>query len=218
MSSSVLYIAIVAVWAFVLVPRWLHRQHAQPQAQPQIEVDVEVDLEFAADYDAGPQHYDDFQDAQDGSYSPDAREMRYGVGVDADVRGFARRARNFRPPRSRSRVLQARRRLLTMLLLLIAVAAACTALKVTSWWAPIPPACMLGFYVLLLHEAARADAEQSRQRAVMESRVRAARQRAHAAAMERDAQPTAQIIDISARVGDQLYDQYADATVRAVGD
>ncbi len=33
-----------------------------------------------------------------------------------------------------------------------------------------------------------------------------------------DEEPSAQIIDISARVGDQLYDQYADATVRAVGD
>ena len=30
--------------------------------------------------------------------------------------------------------------------------------------------------------------------------------------------PSAQIIDISGRVGDQLYDQYADAEVRAVGD
>ena len=29
---------------------------------------------------------------------------------------------------------------------------------------------------------------------------------------------TAEIIDISARLGDQLYDQYADAAVRAVGD
>jgi hypothetical protein len=29
---------------------------------------------------------------------------------------------------------------------------------------------------------------------------------------------SAEIIDISARVGDQLYDQYADAEVRAVGD
>ena len=31
-------------------------------------------------------------------------------------------------------------------------------------------------------------------------------------------QPDAEIIDISARLGDQLYDQYADATMRAVGD
>jgi hypothetical protein len=32
------------------------------------------------------------------------------------------------------------------------------------------------------------------------------------------AEPSAEIIDISARRGDQLYDQYADAAVRAVGD
>jgi hypothetical protein len=32
------------------------------------------------------------------------------------------------------------------------------------------------------------------------------------------AEPGAQIIDISGRVTDQLYDQYADAAVRAVGD
>ena len=30
--------------------------------------------------------------------------------------------------------------------------------------------------------------------------------------------PPAEIIDISERVGDQLYDQYADARLRAVGD
>ena len=105
-----------------------------------------------------------------------------------------------------------------MLLLLTAVAGACTALKLTSWWVCIPPAGMLGAYLLLLREAALADAEQARRRVAMEWRVQAARQRAYEAAMERDAQPSAQIIDISARVGDQLYDQYADATVRAVGD
>jgi hypothetical protein len=29
---------------------------------------------------------------------------------------------------------------------------------------------------------------------------------------------TAEVIDISSRINDQLYDQYADATIRAVGD
>ena len=80
---------------------------------------------------------------------------------------------------------------------------------------------MLGLYLLLLREAALADAEQARGRAAMELRVQAARHRAYASAldeMERQAQPSAQIIDISARVGDQLYDQYADATLHAVGD
>jgi hypothetical protein len=78
---------------------------------------------------------------------------------------------------------------------------------------------MLGMYLLLLREAALADAENARWRA---RHVHAARQRARARAREswatRTPQPTAEIIDISARLGDQLYDQYADATVRAVGD
>jgi hypothetical protein len=222
-SSSLLYLAIVAVWAFVLVPRWLRRHHAQPQAQPEsrIDADVEVDVEFAAEYAPGPQyHYTDVQDGDARSYSAEAQEMSYDVDVDVDVEvsQLAPTDRNTRAPVSRSRVLQARRRLLTMLLLLTAVAVACTTLKLTSWWVGIPPAAMLGIYLLLLREAALADAEQARRRAELESRLWAARQRAYAAAMERDAEHSAQIIDISARVGDQLYDQYADATVRAVGD
>ena len=211
MSSSFLYLAIVAVWAFVLVPRWLRRQ----QVQPQVEVDVEVDLEFAADDDAELQGYDDVDDARGYGYADDVQARRYASVADADVSG---RARYSPAPASMSRVLQARRRLLTMLLLLTAAAAACTVLKVTSWWVCIPPAVMLGTYVLLLREAAVADAEQARRQAAMEMRVQAARQRELVAATERDAEPSAQIIDISARVGDQLYDQYADATVRAVGD
>jgi hypothetical protein len=220
-SSSLLYLAIVAVWAFVLVPRWLRRHHAQPQAQPEsrVEADVEVDVEFAAEYAPGPQDdYTDVQDADARSYSAEAQEMSYAVDVDVEVSQLAPTDRNARAPVSRSRVLQARRRLLTMLLLLTAVAVACTMLKLTSWWVGIPPAAMLGIYLLLLREAALADAEQARRRAELESRLWAARQRAYAAAMERDAEHSAQIIDISARVGDQLYDQYADATVRAVGD
>ena len=200
MSSSFLYLAIVAVWAFVLVPRWLRRQ----QTQPQVEVDVEVDVEFG--YDDG-----------------DVDAAGYVAGVETDYQssadgGMSGPARQTRAPLPRSRVLQARRRLLTMLLLLTAVAAGCTTLKLTVWWVCIPPAVLLGGYLLLLREAAVADADQARQRAAMDLRTQAARERAYAAALEREEQPSAQIIDISARVGDQLYDQYADATVRAVGD
>lgn len=221
MSSSFLFVGIVAVWAFFLVPRWLRRQHAQPQ----VEVDVEVDVEFAADYRADDHDYDYASDQAYGGYPAGYVSDGYAGDGYADqthqdsTAAPARAERASRAPLSRSRVLQARRRLLTMLVLLTAVAAACTVLKLTSWWVCIPPAGMLGSYLLLLREAALADAEQVRRRAAMELRVQAARQRAQAAAaMEYDAQPSAQIIDISARVGDQLYDQYADATVRAVGD
>jgi hypothetical protein len=216
-SSSFLYLAIVAVWALVLVPRWLRRQHVQPQ----VEVDVEVDVEFAADDHAESPFYYDDADAPAGEYADGTLTGDYGDAGNAAVTGPAQ---YYPAPPRRSRVLQARRRLLTMLLLLTAVAAGCTALKVTSWWVCIPPAVMIGLYLILLRESAVADAEQAHRRAAMESRVQAAqaqereRERAHAAAMARQVQPSAQIIDISARVGDQLYDQYADATVRAVGD
>jgi len=73
-------------------------------------------------------------------------------------------------------------------------------------------------YLLLLRETALADAEQARRRAALELRVQAARQRAQEVWEAREQERSAQIIDISARVGDQLYDQYADATIRAVGD
>ena len=117
--------------------------------------------------------------------------------------------------------------MLTMLVTLAVAAMACILTGVTHWWTAAPPVGMLGVYLLLLREAAHADADASRRadayaraqaaQAVRE-RAREARQRARAA---RSPQPTAEVIDISGRtasVVDQLYDQYADATVRAVGD
>lgn len=105
-----------------------------------------------------------------------------------------------------------------MLVLLAGAAGTCTALKLTSWWVCVPPAVMLGTYLLLLREAAIADAERARWRAEVEYRAQAERERAYQAAEAPAEQPSAEIIDISARVGDMLYDQYADAAVRAVGD
>jgi hypothetical protein len=129
---------------------------------------------------------------------------------------------------SRGKILQARRRLLTILVLLAIAAASCTALRLTSPWVCIPPAVMLGMYVLLLRETALADSERAERRAVQAAAVRRqalARSRAAWAArtpapvpVAASASASAQIIDISGRLRDQLYDQYNDATIRAVGD
>jgi hypothetical protein len=122
--------------------------------------------------------------------------------------------------------MQSRRRLLTTLLTLTGGAFACHLLKLAPLWSVVPPAGMLGMYVLLLRQATIADREQERRRAAQ------ATQAAHAQPARRPAEaprrarvitfeppePSADVIDISARVGDQLYDQYADATIRAVGD
>lgn len=205
MSSAILYIGIVAIWAFVLVPRWLRRDQGQPEAEADADSDAEYDGELAQDDRAEP----------DSSRRPAERAVAQS---QSDERAVS-------PMSPRSRAMQARRRLLTMLLTLTGGAIACFLLKLTPWWAVVPPAGMLGVYLLLLREASLADAERERRRhaealraQAAERRAQVATQRADAAAAAQLAQPSAQVIDISARVGDQLYDQYADATIRAVGD
>ncbi|HUD78001.1 MAG TPA: hypothetical protein VMR00_09150 [Streptosporangiaceae bacterium] len=202
MSSVFLYVAIVGIWALYLVPRWLRRAHSAPAVDIEIEIDYQADAQDYED-DGYGQHDAGDDDADTEPFRPIV-EPRYVPAPPA--------------PSGRARVLRARRRLLTMITALTVVAAVCTALGLTSWWACIPPAGMLGMYLLLLREAALADAGQARRRAAMEMRVRADRQRAPEEDWVHDEEPGAQIIDISARVGDQFYDQYADATVRAVGD
>jgi hypothetical protein len=215
-SSAFLFLAIVAIWAFMLVPRWLRRQHATPQ--PEYEADYSTYYEDDGDnpHDVGeaPDYVDAVPEADPSlSQEPAAATPAYAEQAQQYARAPARQ------PLSRSRVLQIRRRLLTMLVLLSAAAGTCTALKLTAWWVCIPPAGMLGMYLLLLREAAIADAERARWLEAIQAR-RADRERAYwaQAAQAPDERPSAEIIDISARVNDMFYDQYADATVRAVGD
>jgi hypothetical protein len=198
LSSAILYLAIVAIWALFLVPRWVRRAHSAPLIP-----EGGVDHESEPDGDTAP---------ADGDESPESALH----GVAARFHAVARLG----PTLSRRSILRARRRTLATLVVLAAVAAACTAEKLTPWWVCVPPAVMLGMHLLLLREAALADAEQARWRAEETTdAASAARQRARSAhAAPVAAAPTAEIIDISQRVGDQLYDQYADAAARAIGD
>jgi hypothetical protein len=193
LSSALLYLAIVAIWAFVLIPRWLRRPHL-------------LGGENTDHEDMRPDHNAPGRDEEEPGDEADASEEAAPARRD-DRRGPPA------PTASRSKVLQARRRMLTVLVTLMVLAATCTYLKLTSWLMCLPPAGMLGLYLLLLREAALADAER-RWRATEEQRAPAAHQRARAA----HPAGTAQVIDISARLVDQLYDQYEDATMRAVGD
>lgn len=208
MSGIILYLAIVAIWVCVLVPRWVRRTHSAV---------YDVRDATGAGEAAG---------AGDAAGVGDAAGDAAGVGDDrAEPQADARTDLTatempaiVRRPLTRPRILQARRRLLTMLLTVAAAAAACTAAGLAQWWICVPPAAMLAMYVPLLRVAAVADAEIQRGRQEAAVLTRAARQRARAAWAARVPEPTAEIIDISGRVGDQLYDQYADATMRAVGD
>jgi hypothetical protein len=142
---------------------------------------------------------------------------------------------------SRGRVVAARRRMLIMLGSLTVVALGMVTIGLAAWWVALPPIAMLGGYLMLLREASRMDAEQSLLRADAAYREEkraervAARERAEAAAAAAAARASAEagrvaaerrvledersarIIDISGRVKDELYDQYADEK-RAVGD
>jgi hypothetical protein len=136
----------------------------------------------------------------------------------------------------RANIRRARRRMLGTLILLTAGAVAIAVTHVAAWWVIVPPGALLGGFLLLLRETARSDAERARrhadlttqrQRADRESRAVPAApavpavagpDRAEVVAEVVETEFSAKIIDISARVTDQLYDQYTDAAERAVGD
>ena len=204
MSSVFLYVAIVAIWAFVLVPRWLRRHHAQPRSLS--------DGDIAAD--APPESYEEADEDGAAEFTEYPADEAEPVVSAAPANRPAPMTTRSLP---RSRTMQARRRLLTILVFLAAAAGAGAAIRFIPWWTCVAPIGVLVCYFLLLRTAARADAEHARRVAT----ARAREARSYAAARRRAAvasAPDAQIIDISSRVGDQLYDQYADATVRAVGD
>jgi hypothetical protein len=215
LSSAILYLAIVAIWAIVLVPRWLR----PPQAPGTLE------SYLAEPMDASP--LDDLagaeEDANGGEGLPDR-------GAQAASGGRAR------PPAAgrRARILQARRRMLVTLTVLTAGAVGIAVTHLAALWVVIPPTVMLAGFVLLLRAAARVDVSRARVAARRHGRGADAGAAAAAgpgppqagpadgaqvvAASPQAGVPSAQIIDISSRVGDQLYDQYADAEARAVGD
>jgi hypothetical protein len=283
LSSAILYLGIVAVWAFVLVPRWVRKPHARP---PQADAYPDsFDLgsaEFAAAPDGAVAADNEPADMDQAAFRPlDAPPTRtvptYGRGEgrlsgaraaatsadDADAgapvdtadavppqrslpppnasgaepaktaprwrsRRFARRAEppavtGYRSvPDPRARVLRTRRRILLALVLVTVAVAGCADLKIAAWWECVPPAGMLAFYLLLLRVAARTDAERAQQDAeyARAETVRAAStsQSSAQARAEPAEPPSAEVIAIPASAEEQLYDQYEDATMRAVGD
>jgi len=119
------------------------------------------------------------------------------------------------------KVLSARRRLLGMLLALVIGSGALAYSRMAAWWVVLPPTVMLLGYLALLREASKADTERrelARARAAAAAAVAAARRAAPPAPAP---PPDAEVIDIAASLttaGQEFYDQYADAKLRAVGD
>ncbi len=160
MSSALLYLAIVAIWACVLIPRWLRRDSARGAAAP-------APPPSLAD-PARPE--DDSADDTDGAPQPLEAPARTGEPLSAEE--------------SRRRMLAARRRLLLMLIGLEIAAITLAVLGLAAVWVVVPPTIMLSGYLLLLREAAQADAERARQAAEADARA-AERARARAAQARR---------------------------------
>ncbi len=295
MSSALLYLAIVAIWAVVLVPRWIRRSHdtsgtaentasqadtltpagdtqvpgyaaaveysetveysearadgtvreygAAVQYGSAVEDGAAVEYGTAVEYSAvhddravpadgavlddGAAGRNDDEDAADPDGGGEHRLSLRGRPLWSEGPGWHpfRRPERPRPVATRAAALRARRRTLATLVALTVMALALAADSLVPWWVVFPPVAMLGAFLLLLREAAHADADAARWQAgadavyaAREARL-AARQRMRDKAMaDLGPEPIAEIIDISDRVGDQLYDQYADAAVRAVGD
>ncbi len=279
MSSAVLYVAIVAIWAVILLPHWIRRPHSsrsETVAETEFAADAESDVgsESVADVDAdadaresagasrraemshsepvrrapvtheatlnqadsggrgyGPEYGNDVPDYAEPTLRPPVRATA-GPVAPGSVSGGSVSGGSVSggpssggPSASRQQMLRSRRRMLTILTALTLAALGLTGIGLMPWWLCVPPAVMLVAYLLLLREIAMADAEMATRREEMivrRDQVLAARaddrQRAREAWAASHPEPTAEIIDISGRIGDQLYDQYADAAVRAVGD
>jgi hypothetical protein len=189
LSSAILYGAIVVIWAGVLIPRWLRRETSAEEAT--------VTSDFSVS-----------SGAPDSSESP---------ALESSAPEPAEELDEARPRGSEhARVIAARRRLLGMLVALAIGAGVLAVMKLAAWWVVLPPSVMLIGYLALLREASRADAER---RWAVVQRARAAHPAfAPVAAPVPVPAPDAEVIDITARVNDDLYDQIADAKLRAVGD
>jgi hypothetical protein len=239
MSSAILYLAIIAIWAGVLIPRWLKRDSTRGAAASSAATGPATTQPDGADtLPSGGTAPSDTATSDD---APSAEEH--------DTRPSAAPVSR---AEFRQRVLKARRRLLWMLLGLSVASGALAGTGLAAWWVIAPPAVMLAGYLLLLREAARADAEASqREREALEARQAArARGRARRAAARQaraeaaTAGPAIPVMHAVAPVpadydgedpgrdftlggryvasaldaDDDAYDQYAEDRLRAVGD
>ncbi len=228
LSSAILYAAIIAIWAGVLIPRWLKRSSVSSDSS---------DVSFSGSGSgsgSGGQPVEEAP-AEVVEEAPPARRRRPGPGgdvglrVDSDDRGSAPQ------DPGRRRVLAARRRLLGLLVLLAAAAGALAGTRMAAWWVVVPPSVMLLGYLPLLRAASKVDAErrelESRYQMASDQQADYSRSGSGSRSRSRDVgepvMPVAHVTPVrlavpaevvDAMAEDEIYDQYTDAKLRAVGD
>jgi hypothetical protein len=165
MSSAILYLAIVAIWACVLIPRWLRRDTARGAAAPVPATPSAGTTGAAEPGEAGDDPAGDDAEADD----EDGHRWRMSAPEPLSAE------------ESRRRMIAARRRLLLMLIGLEIAAVALAGLGLAAVWVVIPPSIMLVGYLLLLREAAAADAEHAQHEVEAVTRARERAERGHRA-------------------------------------
>ncbi|MBW8481698.1 divisome protein SepX/GlpR [Actinomadura parmotrematis] len=199
MSSAVLYLAIVAVWAIVLVPMWLRRDTEATGVSRFLHKRGDEALpEESAALDDEPEQEPE-QDATTTAMPPPAP----------------------RRPR-RATVIARRRRRTAGLTLLLLTSLALVPTDLAPWWITVPPVLLLAGHLALLRVAVGMDAANHRAaaeaaRAAREARAAAAAAAARAAEETPDPADHAEIIELTALAEEEVFDQYA-ADRRAVGE
>jgi hypothetical protein len=220
----------------VLIPRWLRRDPAASERDSEdlTTAEAEPEAEVVAQPAPPPRRREDTpgfeprpaRHQEPAPVRPEARTQPQPE-TRAEARGEVRAEIPGGGPRDQEqkKVLAGRRRLLGMLLVLAIGSGALAFTGMAAWWVIVPPTVMLLGYMGLLREAAKADAERrelARTRATAAAAVAAARpDAAPAPATPAPPPPDAEVIDISASLtpaGQEFFDQYADAKLRAVGD
>ncbi|WP_157964000.1 divisome protein SepX/GlpR [Actinocorallia populi] len=200
MSSTLLYLAIVAVWAVVLVPMWLRREPENPAS---------TGLNRLIPRRQTTEEEDDFDDSATEDLTPDTEDL--GTPARAD---FPPPLTSPRPATSirRAAIIARRRRRTAALILLTFTALLTAALSAAPWWITLPPFALLLGHLTLLRTATKID--QSRRQEALTARRAAADLEP---TLEEDPLPTAEIITFTP--SPEVFDQYADPdTPRAVGD
>ncbi|ROO91327.1 hypothetical protein EDD29_9081 [Actinocorallia herbida] len=228
MSSTLLYLAIVAVWAVVLVPMWLHRDSDASSGftrllgrRPQ-----------AAEYDDYPFEQGEAESVEvtgrkPGFQAPEptveaagSEEPDDDLDVPEPVRRPARQPLTHGHRRARrSAVIARRRRNTTTLTLFTAVSLLSALFTLAPWWIALPPFLLFAAHLALLRTATRIDAVRAAERRADAAADAAARRAAEAAARQAAAlRPNADILPFAARPEPvEVFDQFADQP-RAVGN
>ncbi|GAA3514161.1 hypothetical protein FHR32_002003 [Streptosporangium album] len=203
MSSALLYLAIVVMWLCVLVPMWLRRDRP-----------TFVETHKGADPSLSDEQptEDETSDTQIVARS----DLLSGMADPAESEPVPSPGERRRAERRRRATQVAKRRRLTLWCTLLVLASVVTAaVQVIPWWGVSPSLVLLGSYLAVLRVSVQIDAEQ--RTAAAQARAERAR-RARRRAAEQEAQrPVAEIIDLDAH-RDEIFDQYAEAPRRAVGD